>query len=163
MIISKDHILREELKPTHFLLTCAYPPHPTILNIKMSSSTPAVTYYLNGYHIEKQTFIPLFLPSQTQANHSQPPSIRISTKLSVASHFLLSGHINIYPFLQNPLARTTILSISHKHTSQHNKIPYTVTHIHLHTYTGKHTRSSYTILLPPPNNSTHLMLVMLAT
>ena len=153
MIISKDHILQEKLNNlTRNLLTHAYPLHLLIKNIKKPSSTPTANWYLNGHHIQKQTFFPLLLPSQIQANHSQPLYIRIDTHLLMTSRFPLSGHLNLYLPTQCRAAFKTILSTPHKHIPHHNKILYIATHMHLHTpkNTRKHTHSSYTILLPPP-------------
>ena len=66
MIISEELTLQKELNNlTHILLTHAYPLHLIIMNIKKLSSTPTATCYLNGDHIQKQTFFPLSLPSQT--------------------------------------------------------------------------------------------------
>ena len=71
--------------------------------------------------------------------------------------FLLSGPLNIYLPTQNPAAFTTILCTPHKHMAYHNTIPNTATHVLLHTtkHIGKHTHSSYTILLPPNPKQLH--------
>ena len=146
MIISVNHIVQEELyNSIHILLARAYPLQIIIKNIKNPLSTPAVTCYLNGYHMQKQTFSPLASLSRTEANHSQPPSMRTGTQLTTIPHFPLSDQL----LIQNPAAFTTMLSTPHNQMAHHNKIPNTFTHIHLYTSTGKHTHSSYTILLSP--------------
>ena len=48
-----------------------------------------------------KTFFLLSLPSQAQANHSQPPYIKIDTQLPVTPDFLLSDHLNLYQPIQN--------------------------------------------------------------
>ena len=60
MIIS-DNISQEELNNlTRIPLACAYPLYLIIKNIKNPSTTPAVTRYFNGNHIQNWRFTPLY-------------------------------------------------------------------------------------------------------
>ena len=56
-------------------------------------------------------------------------------------------------------------STPHKNMAYHNTTLHTATHIHLQKpkHTSKYNHSGYTILLPPANNSTQLITVMLTT
>ena len=134
MIISEDYILQEELNNRiRTLLARTYSPHVIIKSVKKPSSTPTVTCYLNGHHIEKQTFSPLSLLSQTQTNRSQPPPIRTGTQLPMTPRFLLSGHLSLYLQKKKKILAvfTTILSTPHIHMAHRNTIPSSAIYMQL--------------------------------
>ena len=75
--------------------------------------------------------------------------------------FILPDHLNLYLPIKNHHIYNHLCHSSQKHGSSQQNSQLSYLHTPTYTHTWKHTNRSYTILLPPPNNSMHWILVTL--
>ena len=154
MIISKNHILKEQCNNlTGILIARTNPLHVIIKKIK-KALTNSRNYLLSQQtpHIETD-ILPIITPFSEWANNWQPSYTEIATLLPMTPHSPLFGHPNLYQPIANPRVFITTLFTLHKHMVPDSKTPRTTTHTHprtpIRTYPQWYTHDDITAVVTP--------------